>query len=636
MKNKGFFVKIIALTLTVCTLFACVALFVSCDKDEVKAKTVEDIFKSTQSNPEFSGVKREFTLDTGWSIYTTSAAKSTQAVNVNSDVGYITSIDAFVASNGSVLSVVKCGDTKEYFDGGMKGMILPASLGISALRVKDGLIACKFNDYTAGVFDSSGRTVLSRTRIDWSSNSGANIDSIIKILDGGLIAVNSAYDKSGTSGYTSIYRPTVDNELSKCGTLVAKLENANGTLTGVKGFDGKYVTVTGNTAGDYIFAVPSSVSGDVGTTTATANGTVADNDKDDYYGEITYMGGGKFFIHQDWTVEKDEEYTYYDGFDYYVFSRRIYTPDNDKSSEYTKNADKVFIYLENNYYDGDKAGIATSQYLKDGFTYASYGLTIIDKVGYYDQFILDENLNIVMSLTGNYGITIKDQKKEKVGYYDLVMQCVDGYYYNPVLPSEFNVYDKDGNKIGHNDRNDIQQQELSNGIFVVAINDPDDTSSNPEKLYGAFNLKGEVVVPFKYLSLSAFRGSYTVGKAKNEEGVATWYIVGSDGKQITQMTDGSTPLASNEIATDSNGNFIYKIGCYMYKVDSGEKDSSNKTIYKYGVKNFNPNVNKNVVMNATMSAGSVLYAPTSSPSNVFVFDRVTVGNNVSYTVYRLI
>ena len=636
MKNKGFLAKIVALTLTVCTFFACVAFLVSCDKDEVKAKTVEDIFKSTQSNPEFSGVKREFTLDTGWSVYTTSAAKSTQAVNVNSDVGYIESLDAFVVSNGDVLSIVKCGDTKEYFDGGMKGMILPASLGISALRVKDGLIACKFNDYTAGVFDSNGRTVLSRTKINWSSNSGANIDTILKILDSGLVAVNSAYDRNGTSGYTSIYRPSVSGELSQRGTLVAKLENAKDTLTGVKGFDGKYVTITGNTAGDYIFAVPSSVSGEVDTTVATTNGTVADNDKDDYYGEITYMGGGKFFIHQDWTVEKDEEYTYYDGFDYYVFSRRIYTPDNDKSSEYTKNSDKVFLYLENNYYDGDKAGIATSQYLKDGFTYASYGLTIKNKIGTYDQFILDENFNVVMSLTGNYGITIKDQKKEKVGYYDLIMQCVDGYYYNPVLPSEFNVYDKDGNKVGHNTRNDIQQQELSNGIFVVAVNDPDDTSSNPEKLYGAFNLRGEVVVPFKYLSLSAFRGSYTVGKAKNEDGVATWYIVGSDGNQITQMTDGSTPLTKDEIATDSNGNFIYKIGCYMYKVDTGEKDSNKKTIYKYGIKNFNPNVNKNVVMNATMSAGSVLYAPTSSPSNVFVFDKVTVGNNVSYTVYRLI
>lgn len=74
----------------------------------------------------------------------------------------------------------------------------------------------------------------------------------------------------------------------------------------------------------------------------------------------------------------------------------------------------------------------------------------------------------------------------------------------------------------------------------------------------------------------------------------------------------------------------------MYKVDSGKKDSNNKTIYNYGIKNFNPNVNKNVVMNATMSAGSVLYAPTSSPSNVFVFDKVTVGTNVSYTVYRLV
>lgn len=152
-----------------------------------EGKTVEDIFKSTQSNPEFSGVKREFTLDTGWTVYTTSVApKSTQAVNVNSDVGYITSLDAFVVSNGDVLSIVKCGDTKEYFDGGMKGMILPASLGISALRVKDGLIACKFNDYTAGVFDSNGRTVISRTKINWSSNSGANIDAILKSLTADL------------------------------------------------------------------------------------------------------------------------------------------------------------------------------------------------------------------------------------------------------------------------------------------------------------------------------------------------------------------------------------------------------------------------------------------------------------------
>lgn len=636
MKNRRIFAKFIAVMLAVCTLSACVAILSSCNKDEAKAKTVEDIFKSTQSKPEFSGAQREFTLDTGWEIYTTSTTKNTQAANVNSDVGYIESINAFVVKNGESLSIVKCGDTREYFDGGMKGMLFPSYLGIGALRVKDGLIACKFINGDAGVFDTSGNTVISRTKINYSSNTAAGIDTILKILDAGLIAVNSSYDKNGVSGYTSIYRPTTSGNLQDRGMLAARLENAKGTLTNIKGFDGKYVTITGNTTGDFIFAVPYSQARDGQTTSATANGTVSDNDKDDYYGEITYMGGGKFFIHQDWTVEKDKEYTYYDGFDYYVFERRIYTPDNDKSQAYTKNADKVFLYMENNYYDGDKAGVATSSYLKDGFTYASYGLTIVNKIGTYDQFILDENLNIVMSLTGNYGITIKDQKKEKVGYLDLIMQCVDGYYYNPLLPSEFNVYDKNGNKVGHNGRNDIRQQELSNNVFVAAINDPDDTSSSPQQLYGAFNLKGEVVIPFTYYSLSAFRGSYTVGQAKNSEDVKTWFIVGSDGKQVTRMSDGSVPLNKNEIATDKSGNFIYKIGCYMYKVDSGKKTEKNETIYNYGIKNFNPNVNKNVVMNATMSAGSVLYAPTSSPSNVFVFDKVTVGTNVSYTVYRLV
>lgn len=636
MKNRRIFAKFIAVMLAVCTLSACVAILYSCNKDEAKAKTVEDIFKSTQSKPEFSGAQREFTLDTGWEIYTTSTTKNSQAANVNSDVGYIESINAFVVKNGESLSIVKCGDTREYFDGGMKGMLFPSYLGIGALRVKDGLIACKFINGEAGVFDTSGNTVISRTKINYSSNTAAGIDTILKILDAGLIAVNPSYDKNGVSGYTSIYRPTTSGNLQDRGMLAARLENAKGTLTNIKGFDGKYVTITGNTTGDFIFAVPYSQARDGQTTSATANGTVSDNDKDDYYGEITYMGGGKFFIHQDWTVEKDKEYTYYDGFDYYVFERRIYTPDNDKSQAYTKNADKVFLYMENNYYDGDKAGVATSSYLKDGFTYASYGLTIVNKIGTYDQFILDENLNIVMSLTGNYGITIKDQKKEKVGYLDLIMQCVDGYYYNPLLPSEFNVYDKNGNKVGHNGRNDIRQQELSNNVFVAAINDPDDTSSSPQQLYGAFNLKGEVVIPFTYYSLSAFRGSYTVGQAKNSEGVKTWFIVGSDGKQVTRMSDGSVPLNKNEIATDKSGNFIYKIGCYMYKVDSGKKTEKNETIYNYGIKNFNPNVNKNVVMNATMSAGSVLYAPTSSPSNVFVFDKVTVGTNVSYTVYRLV
>lgn len=627
--NKKIFARIISFTLVVSVLLAsCLVLF-ACDKN--KPKTVEDIFKSTSSKSEFSGYKLEISLPAGWSVYTSSGKQTANS----SDVGYIESINAFVVEKGGVLSLVKMNDEKIYFDGGIKGMIIPDWIGVSALRVKDGLIVCKFASGEAGVLNQNGETVLSRTKIganDDSSRSlvNVNIDNAVKVLDGGLVAVAAQYDTQGKTGYTSIYRPTSSGALESRGALVCRVKNSDNKLSYVKGFDSKYVTVVGNKAGDEIFAIPQTANAVVPNLDSTTNGTVSTNNNKNYSSEITYIGGGRFFIHEDWTVENTEDYTYYDGFDYYVFKRRIYTPDNDASSEYTANADKVFLYLENKYYGGDKGGIDTTSYLKDGFIYASYGLTIIGKVGFYDQFILDENLNVVMSLTGNYGVTIKDQKKEKVGYFDLIMQCVDGYYYVPLHPSEVNVYDKGGNLVGHNDRGTVLQQELSNNMIVAAITDPQESK---QTLYGAFNLYGQEVVPFEYLSLSAFRGSYTIGQKLDGEKVKKYYIVGADGKTVDRMSDGSEPLADMAYVKSSNEG-IYKIGCYMFFVT--QKGDDGKDVTRYGIKNFNPNVQKNVVMPATMTSGCTLYAPSSSPSNVFVFDKITMGEDVSYNVYRLI
>lgn len=627
--NKKIFARIISFTLVVSVLLAsCLALF-ACDKN--KPKTVEDIFKSTSSKSEFSGYKLEISLPAGWSVYTSSGKQTANS----SDVGYIESINAFVVQKNGALSIVKMNDEKIYFPGGIKGMIIPDEIGVSALRVKDGLIVCKFANGEAGVLNQNGETVLSRTKIganDDSSRSlvNVNIDNAVKVLDGGLVAVAAQYDTQGKTGYTSIYRPTSSGALESRGALVCRVKNTDNKLSYVKGFDSKYVTVVGNKAGDEIFAIPQSAGDVVQNLDSTTNGTVSTNNNKNYSSEITYIGGGRFFIHEDWTVENTEDYTYYDGFDYYVFKRRIYTPDNDASSEYTANADKVFLYLENKYYGGDKGGIDTTSYLKDGFIYASYGLTIIGKVGFYDQFILDENLNVVMSLTGNYGVTIKDQKKEKVGYFDLIMQCVDGYYYVPLHPSEVNVYDKAGNLVGHNDRSAVLQQELSNNMIVAAITDPQDSK---QTLYGAFNLYGQEVVPFEYLSLSAFRGSYTIGQKLDGEKVTKYYIVGADGKTVDRMSDGSEPLADMAYVKSSNEG-IYKIGCYMFFVT--QKGDDGKDVTRYGIKNFNPNVQKNVVMPATMTSGCTLYAPSSSPSNVFVFDKITMGADVSYNVYRLI
>lgn len=634
--KKRIFAKVLSVVLLLATVCGCCALFVACNKE--KMPTITDIFKSVESEQEFSSYKMEFTLPAGWSVYTnslTSTDSQKSAANLNSDIGYIPSINAFVVADSSKnLSIVKCDDERVYFDGGMKGMILPNAIGVSALRVQDGLIACKFSNGEAGAFDLNGNTVLSRTKIGQGEKAIPEktiIDNAIKILDGGLIAVNYSYDSNGVKGYTSIYRPTNSGALSSRGELVARVANSDNKLSYVLGFDGKYVTVVGNEVGDCIYAIPNSANGNPKNMSGTQAGTVVDEGQEDYFSEITYMGDGKFFIHEDWTVKESDEYTYYDGFDYYVVKRRVYQPDGDKSSDYTKNSDKIFLYLGNNYYDGEKAGIDTSLYLNNGFTYASYGLTIVDKFGYYDQFILDKDFNIVMSLSGNYGVTIKDQKKEKVGYYDLIMQCVDGYFYIPLLPSQLNVYDSAGNLVGHGSGRQVLQQELSNNMIVASIQDPNDED---EVLYGAFNLYGEEVIPFEYFSLSAFRGSYTIGQKLNAEKVKTMYIVGSDGKTVEQMSDGSKPL--NDMATSASGTAIYKIGCYMFKVDSGEVDAKGNKIYNYGIKNFNPNVNSNVVMPATMRAGCVLYSPSTSTKDVFVFEKIGDGNTAVYSVYRLI
>lgn len=599
----------------------------ACNKDKDKPKSVADIYKSKTSESEFSSYKMQFVLDEGWKVYTTSTSKTSQNVDVNSDVGYIESINGFVVEKDGSLSIVLCDDQNVYFEGGMKGQIFPDWINVSALRVKGNLIACKFANGEAGVFDKSGNTVLSRSAVSGAAD--ANIDDVIKILDGSMIAVSEKYDTKSVKGYTSVYRPTTSGDVYSRGQLVCRVQNDDAKLSCLRGFDGKYVSVVGNSEGDYIFAIPQSADSPRNII-ATTNGTVEDNGKDDYYSEITYMGNGKFFIHEDWTVASTDDYAYYDGFDYYCFKRRIYTPENDATSEYTQNADKVFLYLENAYYGGDKGGIDTTSYLKDGFTYASYGLAIIGKLGTYDQYILDSDFNVVMSLSGNYGITIKDQKKEKVGYFDLVMQSVDGYYYNPLQPSGVNIYDANGKLVGHNDRTTVAQQELSNNMIVAAITDPDDSKSY---LYGAFNLYGETVVPFEYSTLSAFRGSYTIGMKYDSDAKKTLpYIIGSDGKVVTELSDGTKPLG--DIATSTSSQYIYKIGCYMNYITTTGEDG--KEVKRFGIKNFNPNVNKNVVMPATMESGSVLYASSKCPNKVFVFAKVTSGSAAAYTVYQLI
>lgn len=674
MKKERIIARIIAIVTLVAVVAACAAVFAACNKN--KTKSITDIFKMRESYGELTNFKTEFTLPAGWEVYTNSSTSSSSTnVSQYSDVGYIPEIDAFIVSRtfnssetttATKLSVVKCGDKTMYHQDLIPGMMFHPSQGIRALRYKDGLIVCLFDDGTAGAFDAAtGREVISRqklgrdlaesvgNRAGYSDTNSGNIDSIIKILCGGLVAVHYNYDHNGASDYTSIFRPQYEGAQGNRGELVCRVKNT-GALSQVNGFDNRYVSVTGSSNGEYMFKIPDHASSKgVENLEATPNGTFTTNSNTNYADECTYIGGGKFYVSQDWEVSEGKDYTYYNGSKYIMCRRGIYSADSDTFGEI--NSNKVFNNLTNNYYSSAKAGIDTRSYLNDGYTYVSYGVTIVEsngkKVGLYDQFILDGDLNIVMSLTGNYGVTIKDQTKDKVSFFDLIMYGVDGLYYVPIQPSEINLYNANGKLVGHNDRSNATMQEFNNNIMVVQTPDPNNSSN---KIYGAYDRKGTLIVPFDYDMLSSYRGPYTIGRRYGKkdidgESTSTRYLrlIGPNGQEISEAQvygkDGTVvtgePFADIAYSSTSEikTNAIYKTGCYMFRVDSGKKDG-NKIIYNYGIRNFRPSLDDAIIMPATMSAGCVLYASTASPSDVFVFQKVTStsSSDVTYIVHRLI
>lgn len=627
MKNKSILKRAIIImsvaVVAVSSLFALAA----CNNDSL---SFTDIFKSTVSPNEFNSYKHELMLPSNCSVYVPASA--------NSDIGYIKELNAFVICNttdsiSGNLSLIKCNDPTVYFQDGAEGMVFPFSIGIAAMRVKDGLIAVKYSNGEAGVFDTNGKTVLSRTKVSNIGDS-VNMDTAIKILDSGLIAVNNSYVKDCPEGYTAIFRPTTSGSLTERGELVCYIKNDDGALVNVNGFDKAYVSVVGNKEVNYLYYIPSTANGNPQRLTGGINGIIHDNGNDDYFCEITYIGGGRFLVHQDWTVNSTDNYTYYDGNDYYVFTRSFYYPQEDRTELYTANADKVFLTMTNSYYDSSKTGVDVKSYLNDGYMYASYGLFIVDRVGFYDQYILDENLNVVMSLTGNFGITIKGQSKDNVGVFDLIMLVTDGYAYMPIMPSDVQYYDSNGKLVGSNDKYTVLSQSMSDGMIVAEIVDPEDKDGK-NTLYGAFDIKGNIAVEFKYSSLTSFRGYYALGVRKNDAGKNACYLVGKDGGEVELMSDGTTPFADIAMSgTGSSAAPIYKIGCYMYAATSTDAEGNNITTY--GIKNLNANSSKNVIIPATMASGAVLYAPSNSPTDVFVFEKLTASDeSVTYIIYRL-
>ncbi len=606
--------KKITFVLIAAVMTAVVALTVfGCDKFSTNMPSLADIYANYDSTQgEIDGAELSLVLPDGWKVLSSTSGydpSSKTKYNADSDIGYIASMNAFIIVNeNNDLSVVKVpeGDDKTVTE---EDFLIPPGTAVRAIKAAGSYFAVRIASSSGfvGVMDANGnwRVNASKTKSVSDEIDENTLSSAIRVLDDELVAVNPANsaETAGNASYTPIYRIST-------GEMVCRI-NTGGSIGGILGFDGKYVSVETSSKDSgketRIYAVPDVLGASADLSYPRHGNFVNTGDYDDYYTESLYLGEGKFYVHTEWTVDSDATYTYAYGGEYYRAVRYFYYPDRDDTEQYTSS--HIFLNAVNSYYDGVQgrslgdATVTPSSFLKDGYSYASFGLTVdADKNAYYDQFILDSDLNIVYSLTTNFGIRPEGSlDRDEVGLYDLMMQGSDGYYYARLYPSAIRLYDADGSLIFENDEHEYVSAGLQNGIIIAGIED-----SDGDVVYGAFDLSGNNVIPFEYSYIEPFRSYYTYAvTAENNTAV----LLGRDGMPAPLEEGASKHFP--DVATSSSNKALEKRGCYVFtiKTDDGTR---------YGVKNMSGDFDDNIVLPAQLTS-CTLYSPLNDNSIVFAW-----------------
>lgn len=600
--------KVFAFVIAVVVLAVLATVLVGCDKDV----RLGDIFVNYRSAGEITRAELQLTLPAGWNVLTDSTTYA------DSDIGYSESLDAYIVVNSAgSLNIARADESKETVFMLRDSAGNPTVSGISAIKIYGTLALIRFNNNTASVINlANGRTVVKQSDTVGISE---KVTEAVSVLDSELVAVNPAYSTVCTgTDYTPVYRVST-------GELVFKVYNKGGSLDCVYGFDGRYVLVENQSGtssskeyASYLYSVPEKASSALEVKPSEACTYDRASEKDDYYSEATYLGEGKFYVHEEWTVSSSDDYTYSYSGEYYKVYRYIVTPENGQRTAY--NSSYYFLNCVNSYFEKatSRCNVAPTSFLQSGYIYSSFGLYVPEsKEAEYDQFVLDKDLNVVLSLTNNWGIELEYVERDVIGVYDLLLQFQDGYGFAPLAPSALRLFDEDGKIVLEEKQYPLSAVNIHDGMIIVQ------TVKDSKTLYGAFDMNGELVIPFEYSYIEAFRGYYTYAVRASD---STAVLLGRDGSVLEYMSDGSKPLS--DIAVTGKKTKIQKRGCYMYTTTTADGTTV------YGIKNYNADVESNVVLEAQFLKGCTLYSPSIDANSVFVFGQTEENGPVK--IYRLL
>lgn len=530
----------IALTIfIVLTLSLAAAFLPACNK--TPKYTVSDIYKSHAQESGFTSATKILDFPEGVKPYGGKSSK------INYANAYLPSVNCLVVQKTDGSKLLGLYD--------LKGKeVLP--INFTEISVKQGYILAREQGGNVILAGPNGEVVLSATPKD----SGYEI----KNAKGETLALSLNFD---TSNDMSLLIRPMSAKYVAVRTNVQKVAfvGADGQIVAATEYEGNMSEF--KTVDDYVVrsftenSLPTVCVYRIGEKAVVSGGRIVAATEDAVL-NVTYVGGNNFYCAEmvklakssasDETAEEDYDYIDLSGNKCKI---SIFGFNAKTGEKKTMSDEMIFSSIVNGYYE-EESGIEISKYLNDGFSYVSVGLVKTDgKKTQFEAFIIDENFNVVASMTTEYGKF--NPSADGTAYRDMLIEYSGGIGIGVTNEKgPLAVYDRNGKCVLFKDDASYSKISFGGGVVTALKTTADGTAR-----YVAYGLDGSEIVGFEqgFTALTKFVGGYAVGVAKNYSSSTDCLIVAADGKVYPSQTYASKSTyfycPGAQVSKNSEGKF---------------------------------------------------------------------------------
>lgn len=530
----------IALTIfIVLTLSLAAAFLPACNK--TPKYTVSDIYKSHAQESGFTSATKILDFPEGVKPYGGKSSK------INYANAYLPSVNCLVVQKTDGSKLLGLYD--------LKGKeVLP--INFTEISVKQGYILAREQGGNVILAKPNGEVVLSATPKD----SGYEI----KNAKGETLALSLNFD---TSNDMSLLIRPMSAKYVAVRTNVQKVAfvGADSQIVAATEYEGNMSEF--KTVDDYVVrsftenSLPTVCVYRIGEKAVVSGGRIVAATEDAVL-NVTYVGGNNFYCAEmvklakssasDETAEEDYDYIDLSGNKCKI---SIFGFNAKTGEKKTMSDEMIFSSIVNGYYE-EESGIEISKYLNDGFSYVSVGLVKTDgKKTQFEAFIIDENYNVVASMTTEYGKF--NPSADGTAYRDMLIEYTGGIGIGVTNEKgPLAVYDRNGKCVLFKDDASYSKISFGGGVVTALKTMADGTAR-----YVAYGLDGSEIVGFEqgFTALTKFVGGYAIGVAKNYSSLSDCLVVAADGKVYPSQTYASKSTffycPGAQVSKNSEGKF---------------------------------------------------------------------------------